>query len=191
MTFKCEWIQKWAEDETLEAVGLRWTEGRPFRESVCFIFGGSAFVLGLGHALMRGQADFIPIALGGAVLLAIAIFGPGRVREIVFWRDGRMETPLGLSTGFLWPGERWLHHTGIRSIETETISREGMYTHGVRIFYEGGETNHVAKNLTPDAAHMVAVRLTTALKHLREHLAQSARTGQSRRTTGSVERVID
>lgn len=190
MTFKCEWIQKWAEDDTLEAVGLRWTEYRPFREGLCLILGIPGIVLGLAIGVGGHGAGFL-LVLGGAALIYAMIFMPGRPREIVFWRDGRMETPLGLSTGNLRPGRRWLHHTGIRSVETERLPGAGSYTHGVRIFYEGGETSHVAKNLMPDDAHMVAVRLTTALKHLREHLAQSARTGHARQTTRSKERVID
>ena len=96
MTFKCEWIQKWAEDETLEAVGLRWTEGRPFRESVCFIFGGSAVVMGLGHALLRGQADFLLIALGGANLgsaLSVGYHVTGGFARSVVNFDAGAETP--------------------------------------------------------------------------------------------------
>lgn len=190
MTFKCEWIQKWAEDDTLEAVGVRWTEYRPFVETASLVLGLPAIVMGVG-AVFSGHGGGLLFALGGAGLIGAMIYTSGRPREIVFWRDGRMETPLGLSTGNLRPGRRWLHHTGIKSIETERLPGTGPYTHGVRIFYEGGETSHVAQNLMPDDAHMVAVRLTTALKHLRQHLAQSARMGQSRRTTGSVERVID
>lgn len=190
MSFKCEWIQKWADDDTLEAVGLRWTEYRPFREGVCLVLGIPGIVLGLAFAL-GGHGAGLLFALGGAVLMYVMIAMPGRPREIVFWRDGRMETPLGLSTGYLRPGRRWLHHTGIRSVETEVLHKEGTYTHGVRIFYEGGETNHVAKNLMPDDAHMVAVRLSTALRHLRENMAQAARMGHPRQMTRSEERVID
>jgi len=191
MTFKCERIERLAKDGTLEAVGIRWTEARPYCDAYGCVLGLCGVFLGIAGCLIRGSADTLIFAVLGAGLVWMVVVIPGRSREIVFWRDGRMETELGLSTSFLRPGERWLYHTGIRSIETEQLSRQGHYTHGVRIFYEGGETNHVAQNLKPDHAHMVAVRLTMALRQLRENMAQAARIGQPQRTTRSEEKVID
>ena len=174
MMFRCEWLKVPNDDDTYEALGVRWTEARWFSEAIllsaaALMFGGGAFML------LGGVPAGLLGVLAGVGLYFWAMYFPGRPREIVFWRDGRMETPLGLSTNFLWPGQKWLDHTGIKSIEIEQlVSGQGddksFYSHGVRIFYDCGEMNHVAKNLSPDQAHMLAVRLNQARLKIKDQM---------------------
>lgn len=174
MRFRCDWVKVANDDDAFEALGVRWTEARWFCEAVLLIgaalmFGGGAFML------LGGVAVGLLGILAGVGLYYVAMYFPGSPREIVFWQDGRMETPLGLSTNFLWPGNRWLDHLGIKSIEIEQLvtgqgDDKSVYSHGVRIFYECGEMNHVAKNLGPDQAHMLAVRLNRARLTMKDQM---------------------
>lgn len=207
MRFKCQIVETRGEDDTLEGIGVRWTEPHKFTECVLAMVGGLGFFVGLcglgGGILAVGQQGAGEIILFGVAILVLAsgvlwwaIVLPGRERELTFWRDGLMLTPLGLSTNFLWPGNRWLDHTGLRSIESEQLvfpkgDDKPTYTHGVRLFYASGDVNHIAKNLEPDDAHMLAVKLTQALKELRVSMATPLLVGRPQASGESAGRVID
>jgi hypothetical protein len=140
-------------------------------------------------ALGGAAGPIVPIAVAGLFALAACLMWaeihmPGRERELTFWRNGLAYAPLGLST---WP---WDHdrckspHTDIKSIEAEQLvfPKHGedpppIYTHGVRIFMRNGEVVHIARNLEPDDAHMLAVRLTKARNELKNSMAASSRKG--------------
>lgn len=207
MRFKCEVVEARGEDDALEGIGVRWTEAHTFIEGVLAAVGGLGFFVGLcglgGGILAVGRPGAGEMILFGAAVLVAAmgvlwwsIVLPGRHRELSFWRDGAMLTPRGLSTNFLWPGQRWLEHTGLRSIESEQRvfpkgEERAVYTHGVRLFYASGDVNHIAKNLEPDDAHMLAVKLTQALKELRVSMATPLLAGRQQASGESAGRVID
>lgn len=202
MRFSCEFVENWRDDDTLEAVGVRWTEPHKFIEGVLAMVGGAGLMPGIaslvGGALARSELVVFGVAVTVVSLAVLwwAIVFPGRAREIVFWRDGAMETPLGLSTGFLWPGERWLSHLGIHSIELEQVvfSKENnweVYTHGVIIFYLSGDVNHVAKNLMPDDARKLAVMLSQARKRLKDSIVTPVLLGHETGDGGQRRRVIE
>jgi len=187
MMFDCEPVEA-SSDGRLNASGVRWTEARTWTEAVLMKLGHAVYMLGcwvslfgLGGALAGLLPPFVPL-LGG--LLIGAAWGmfrltwrvPGRTRELTFWRDGESSAPFGLSP---WPAHHnslaW-PHAQIVSIEAEqVVTPKGEdptpYTHGVRIFWKGGRVAHVAQNLEPDNAHMLAVALTEALVALREDMA--------------------
>ena len=84
---------------------------------------------------------------------------------------------------------RKVRHGEIANIEAEQVEAPKEeaavnYTHGVRMIMRRGKVNHIAKNLEPDQAHEVAVRLTNALASLRndmgarQGLRRSPRIGQ-------------
>lgn len=206
MRFSCEFVEEW-NDDTLEATGVRWTEPHKFIEGVLAMVGGLGLFVGLcelgGGILAVGRQGAGEIVLFGVAVTAVslgvlwrAIVFPGRAREIVFRRDGAMETPLGLSTGFLWPGERWLSHLGIHSIEWEQVAVSNeknyeVYTHGVIIFYQSGDVNHVAKNLMPDDARKLAVMLSQARKRLKDSVVMPVLLGHENGDGGQGRRVIE
>jgi hypothetical protein len=177
MMFDCEPVEA-SSDGRLNASGVRWTEARTFTE---------VFLMKLGHGVYMLGCWVSLFGLGGA---------------LTFWRDGESSAPFGLSP---WPGHHnslaW-PHAQIVSIEAEqVVTPKGEdptpYTHGVRIFWKGGRVAHVAQNLEPDDAHLLAVALTEALAALREDTATAverfAQTKHLKRGSAKPERhtVID
>lgn len=119
------------------------------------------------------------------------------MREITFWYDGLMRAPLGLSTIKLKNNESQLPLASILSIEAEQlITPKGenptIYTHGVRVCYRTGHMNHIAQDLAPDHAHMLAVCLTQALAELRKDSPSLSPAGMRRSAPVSGEdQLID
>lgn len=210
MIFNCETVAAWGEDETLEAIGARWTEARTFSEralqkagEVVFYAG---FVVGAGGLFGAVAGVFPPVAPVVGVLLVWAAYGlmwlgwrvPGKARELTFWRDGTGFASFGLSTWHR-DRDRLRHpHTDIVSIEAEqVVTPKGddptVYTHGVRMFFRSGEVSHIAQRMEPDDAHMLAVRLTQSLVQLRESMVTASRGGSRSAGHGrrEPERVID
>lgn len=197
MMFDCEPVEASGEGR-LNASGVRWTEARTWTEAILMKLGHAVYMLGcwvslfgLGGALLGVLPPFVPLVGGLLIAAAWGVFRlawrvPGRKRELTFWRDGESSAPFGLSpwpvshNSLAWP------HAQIVSIEAEqVVTPKGedptTYTHGVRIFWKGGRVAHVAQNLEPDDAHMLAVRLTEALAALREDMATAVqRVGQTR-----------
>jgi hypothetical protein len=204
MIFQCQTVRQDTPGGTIEGIGVRWTEARWIIEWACeylamgiMIAGGVSLIaafLGVGSNTIWLAALLFAL---GSVTLWLGFRVPGRRRELQFWADGVGLMPLGCSR---WPS----HHDrlacsiwGIQSIEAEQIdqTKPGQpagYTHGVRIFYIDGEVAHVASNLEPDQAHMVAVRLTQALAQLRTEVGRDlSGRGISSGRKERVEVVID
>lgn len=174
MIFECKRVSIRNDDGTYDAAGVRWTEARWLCEHAMFAMGLVCFAVGLVLFVSAGVV-YLALVWVSFMVIVSAYQLPGRKREILFFQDGRMETPRGLSTNELYDGERWLDHTGIESIEIEQLEfpkerAPYAYTHGVRIFYADGEMSHVAKNLTADDAHMLAVRLNQARRRIKEQM---------------------
>lgn len=191
MIFNCERTSIRNDDGTYAAAGVWWTEARWLAEHVMFACGVALFVTGFLLIIVSGPVWCLAAGVGAAMLLQ-AYELPGRKRKIMFRANGRMETPWGLSTDSLAPGERWLDHTEIESIEIEQLSfpkdrAPYAYTHGVRIFYAGGEMNHIAKNLTADDAHMLAVRLNQARRTMKDQIQRPYLSGGIRRVRQMVD----
>ena len=206
MRFACTPVEARDASGQLEAAGVRWTERRVFIEGTVSVLGAFCLCGGLMSfsAMLMVVDKRMPLYLGLALLAACYAtvrwewMVPGRRRELTFWRNGSILTPYGMAqypahfdcvTG---------HQADIVSIEAEQVVRPrnndtNLYTHGVRVFKRNGEVAHIAKHLDPDAAHMLAVRLTHALVALRENMA-SATTPSARSNAGRtmpVEILID
>jgi len=202
MRFECTPVEARSASGHLEAAGVRWSECRVFIEGAVSVLGAFCLCAGLmSFSAMLIVADKrIPLYLG--LVLVAACYAtirlewmvPGRRRELTFWRDGLGLAPFGLSTWgphhdrLKWP------HTDIGSIEAEQVvfpkaGQGTVYTHGVRIFFRGGQVAHIAKHLEPDAAHMLAVRLTHAIVALREDMASA--TTRSVRSNSSAKMPVE
>lgn len=179
MIFDCEAVETRGEDGALQSAGMRWTEARGFWESAVHFIGDMMFYLGLvaiGAGLLAPLfKSGMPMLVVAGVILVCVAWGlywlgwrvPGRKRELTFWRDGLGFAPFGLSTWAAHHDRLKWPHTEINTIEAEQVvfpkvGQGTIYTHGVRIFFKGGQIAHVAKHLEPDDAHMLGVRLTHA-----------------------------
>lgn len=186
MMFICEQQRAIADNGTLEGVGVVWSEPRWIVERILFGIGVFTGLAGIAVGLV-GLATPEPLfvaALGAGIvwvaweLMNTAVELSGRERRLMFLRNRHTHAPKGLST---WRRRhRWMisAHYGVASVEAEALHpfkpNERDYTHGVRLCLRSGEIVHVAKNLEPDQAHMLAVQLTTALAVLRDDMASNA-----------------
>lgn len=206
MRFDCTPVEARDASGQLEAAGVRWTECRVFIEGTVSVLG--AFCLCGGFmsfsAMLMVEDKRMPFYLGLALLAACYAtvrwewMVPGRRRELTFRRDGSILAHYGMAQYPAHFDRVTGHQADIGSIEAEQVvfpkgDQGNVYTHGVRIFFRGGQVAHMAKHLEPDAAHMLAVRLTQALVALREDMA-SATVGSARSNAGRtvpVEILID
>lgn len=199
-----------AQGETVEA-GAEWNEARPMTEAAIhkigewtFYASDITFAIGIGASLLAGKPSLLlPCGVGlFGLAWGLGRLGwrvPGTVRALVFGVDGG----INLSNASAERRQRLrLPHSEIASIEAEQVvfpkgEDPTPYTHGVRIFFRNGQVVHIAKNIEPDHAHMIAVRLSQALSGLREELAVAAMgTGTvtqmgARAKPREFERVID
>ena len=214
MIAHCESIEaRTGQGELIEA-GVEWNEAQPLTEAAIhkvgewsFYLSLMVFVLGLGMSAISGTPSLL-------ILAGVALFGlakglfwvgwrvPGEMRDLRFNSDGAIVVPLGLSATSVRGDRLRISHAEIASIEAEQVvfpkgENPTCYTHGVRMFFRSGQVVHIAKDIEPDHAHMLAVRLSQALVGLREEMAiASMGMGSDRQerrgaSTREVERVID
>lgn len=195
MIFECRAVSGRDQDGLLDGCGARWTEAFSAIEwllakaAECSLL--SAGVVTVGGTVYGAMHGGFAAGLAGLPLVAVAwgmawlsVRCPGRERELTFWQDGVGYAPRGLSP-WRWGCERMpLPHWEVASIEAVRLFPEKPdalthYTHGVIIYFNGGEVSRIAEHLEPDQAHMVAVKLTIALRKLRESMATASRTNHN------------
>ena len=211
MIFECEVVEERNADGQLDEIGVRWTEAKATAEMIVrkcgmglggggsglFIIGLFTLIAGLrisGVLLLAGIAAFVL----GCVVCFMGVRMKGRTRWIVFSSDGVALTPWGLSGK--WRSDRLAQEHG----EIENIGWEQLiqpkgedptpYTHGVRIVYKDGAIERVAKNLEPDNALMLSVRLSKARAKLQDELGGYGVSGavtSGRRQRQAGNRYID
>lgn len=178
MIFECEEVHIVADDGTVEALGVEWTEAKVFAEKVSvWLAHGLAmlgFVAGLvtAAAWIGGGTDFAKLS----GLIAVGLIGAGlwtawdgarmegKRQQMLFHADGSVST----SKDGVWNTRL----TDIANIEYVQLSQKKKdedlpYTHGVRVIAKRGRVIHVAKNLEPDDAAGLAVMLTEAREAMR------------------------
>jgi hypothetical protein len=199
MIFACETVRQHDASGETEAVGVRWTEVREYAENALDFCAIVAFIAavaclsGLFYPATRIAAVIASpiLAVIGLRILKASVLCPGKRRELMFMPDGLGLMRFGCS---LWPSDfdrLALPHFEIKSIEAWRVPRaSGKFVHGVKIYYRGGEVAEVASRLSPDQAHMVAVKLTQALAELRPEMA-STLSGHVSGKKRTVEVVID
>ncbi len=214
MIAHCESIEaRTGEGELIEA-GVEWNEAQPLTEAAIlkvgewtFYLSLMVFVLGLGMSAINGALPLLIVAGVALWGLAKGLFWcgwrvPGEMRDLRFATDGAIIVPLGLSATSVRGDRLRLSHAEIASIEAEQVvfpkgEDPTAYTHGVRMFFRSGEVVHIARDIEPDHAHMIAVRLSQALLGLREEIAIASmgmgavRQEQASTRARESERVID
>ncbi len=194
MILKSEFGVSRNEAGEIEQVWVTWTEAKVFAEAAMDKLGEWALKLGFAAASV-GSVYALAIdaerLLPRAIISSVLLFGlfwwlawhrwrvPGQPRTLIFHRDGSTTIPWGLSTASARLRSLSTPHSQIVSIEAEQVvfpkgDDSTTYTHGVRLVYGNGHIDHIAKNLEPDDAHLIAVRLTQALMELREEMANEA-----------------
>lgn len=214
MIAHCESIEARNGEGELVEVGAEWNEARPMTEAAIhqvaewsFYLSLIVFVLGLGISIKYDAPSLLILASAGLFGLAKGLFWvgwrvPGEMRDLRFATDGAIIVPLGLSATSVRGDRLRLSHAEIASIEAEQVvfpkgEDPTCYTHGVRMFFRSGQVVHIARDIEPDHAHMLAVRLSQALVGLREEMAiasmgmGSVRQERPRASTREAERVID
>jgi xanthosine utilization system XapX-like protein len=198
MIFTCKTVEERDRAGNLTMSGVEWGEARATLEGAMHDTGIVMLAVGLYFIFMGSGPEKAVMAVLGIVA---AIAGPAMVwyvrrhmeatpRSICFFRDGSIRSPLGLVS--VARDATWQYsHTQIASIEAERVvspnpNGENKYTHGVRIILRDGFVGHIAINLEPDQAHMVAVRLSNVLLLVRSSVDTSA--GQRR---GAVDVLIN
>ncbi|MDX2265903.1 MAG: hypothetical protein NW215_13160 [Hyphomicrobiales bacterium] len=186
MMFKCEIVEDKERSGSLKACGVRWSEARIFWERLLNIVANLLLFIGVPVALWgaaclvlgeRGAAIIVPggiLAGAGYGLAWLAANMGGVQRELWFYRDGTIRAPFGLAGN--------AHHTSIAGHVSDVVSIEAVqvvtpqppavafYPHGVKLYKRNGQIRLVARHLDPEQAHMLAVKLTTALTALREDM---------------------
>lgn len=211
MIFECEVVEERDAQGQLDEIGVRWTEAKATAEMIVHKCGVSLVSGGVGSILVGLLALMAWERMAGVLFLAglaaifvgcvvcfMGAFMKGRTRWIVFSSNGAALTPWGLSGK--WRVDRLSQEHGeIENIEWEQlIHPKGedptRYTHGVTVVYRDGSIERVAKNLEPDDARTLSVRLQKARAKLRSELGGYGVSGtvtSGRRQRQSGARYID
>jgi uncharacterized membrane protein len=178
MIFECEEVHAVADDGSVEALGVEWTEAKVWAEQVStWIVQGLlmlAFMAGLVTAVawIGGGTNFAQLSgLATVGLLGAAVWTmwdcvhmEGKRQQMLFHADGSVST----TKDGVWNTKL----TDIANIEYVQLSQKKKdedlpYTHGVRVIARRGRVIHVAKNLEPDDAAALAVMLSEARESMR------------------------
>lgn len=177
MIFRCTPLELFkADGKTVCGYGVEWSEPRKYAELSCLAL-GRLFVMAsvisawgtlvsIDRTIGRKEAllvwGVVTLAAVGLCLFFYrrATTAKGKTQFIEFLNDGRI---VSAREG-LWKAQV----ADIRSIEAEQGKQNKQddvlpYTHGVRMVLRHGRVVHVAKDLEPDAATMLAVMLTEAV----------------------------
>lgn len=188
MIFICNETEQRNANGRLAYSGVLWSESCTGFESALINIGMALLAMSLASCGATGylftiRSGAILFALSAAVILAIigwqfiawAERVKGKFREITFGTDGATYAVRGLSTvNFDQPRFR-TPHSQIEAIEVEQLifpkgDDKSLHTHGVRIFYGNGTIVPVAEKLERDQAHMLTVKLRTALNTIRSEI---------------------
>lgn len=166
-----------------DGFGVEWCEARANSEWLVLQVGKGAYYLGFFGLLaaigavafgVSGAVIVLPVLLLG-VGFGLAWIGyrlPAKQRAIYFSRGGAIRSPYGLFDGSHVQGA-WRTKLGdVANFEVEQVVQgkpddDVNYTHGVRMVLRSGRVHHVAGNLEPDDAHMVAYCLSQARELVR------------------------
>lgn len=170
MRFECDEFEVKGPRGQITAYGLEWSEARTWAErfvlSVAILFYNVSLFIGflvVPTGFMAGLKGGVPMALGAAaaygltrVLRNIGWGMAGKPQSITFGLDGTISTSK--------EGKLNMRFADIRSIEWEQVREKSKndflpYTHGVRVITRRGYIMHLAKNLAPDQATQLSMRL--------------------------------
>ncbi len=201
--FECKRIEERNQAGNLVAVGVEWTEHKEWFDTLMALAMFLCLLVGLFTMFLVSpfvKQWWFSVGIGLAlVVLGFSLFSveiPGRPRQLLFYRDGRMLAPLGFAAYAARYKSMSGHLADVVSIEArQTASTHDAtktaYTHGVVLFKRGGDVTYIAKHLHPDAAHKVAVQLTLALTELREALATATTTRAEPRAQGRARPTVE
>lgn len=178
MIFECEEIHIVADDGTVEAVGVEWTEAKVWAEKALanLAYGAAfaAFVAAVAAGFAGAAAGWrlaeFPTMMTG-LFLASAVWlawnsanYDGKPQQMLFHADGSVST----SKDGVWNTRL----NDIANIEYVQLGQKKKdddlpYTHGVRVIAKRGRVIHVAKNLEPDDAAALVVMLSEAREAMR------------------------
>ena len=170
-------------DNLLVSTTLRWQEDMPFVEQVLLALATGGGLFGLLVVV------FVPLwggllLLGGIGAFVLAVYYPGRQREMTFTAEGEILTPYGFAH---W-GKTSIQggHGSVTSIESRptrvAITVDAQPLHEVILTSEYGALFPIARHLREDAAFKVAVLLSRQLQELR--IDQAARAAQGGKGQG-------
>lgn len=181
--FEIHRIEERSPDDRLQCVGVEWTESREGMRKLIFALMILSVVAGtliafLFAAFVRPwwACMAIGLAMMSPVFFLERLSLPGRPRQFLFYRDGRMEAPLGFQAYSARYTSVPGHHSDVVSIEAlQTASnleaRETPYSSGVAMYLRDGDVAYLAGRLHRDQARKLAVQLTMTLKRLTDDIA--------------------
>lgn len=184
MRFECGQYNPNDKRSSSGSVAIWWTEAQAGTEWFVMMLGewtyyASMFFLFVG-IIITGVYKIPPIMPAIGVVLFGVAYGlswcawriSGDVREVRFERDGTLSAPYGLST-WGWRYRRMnAPHSEINGFEWEQLYQPKQdefapYTHGVVAILKDGSVCRLAKNLEPENARQLVVKLTHGLAEQR------------------------
>lgn len=178
-------------DNLLVTTTLRWREDMPVVEQLLLALatGGALFGLMIVFFLPLWGGLLLLLGIGSFVL---AVYYPGRLREMTFTADDEILTPYGFAH---W-GKTSIEggHRSVTSIESRqtrvAITVDAKPLHEVILTSEHGALFPIARHLREEAAFKVAVLLSRQLQELRiDQAAREARAGKGQRPSPDTETV--
>lgn len=179
MKYRCTPLELYNKNRTsVVGYGVEWNEPKLFVEAVMRFVAKALFLVAAFLAYCAfvfgmdvGAGASVPLMFGAGGCIALGVFilrlsknGPGKLHAMEFHKDGRIHAS--------WEGEWKILVADIRSVEVEQLSQPRQdalqnYTHGVRMLTRRGRVLHVARNIEPDHAIMIAVMMNDAIEAVR------------------------